>query len=44
MVNQVVDCVERIINEPHETKYHKIKLNKLWKKIGEVSGGNDFLR
>jgi hypothetical protein len=41
-VEAVVAAAEKVLAEPHEQKFHKIKLDKFYAKTGEVKQGNEF--
>jgi len=43
VVEKIQAAIQRVLEEPHEMKYHKIRLDKLFKQIGPVDGGFDFI-
>jgi len=44
LVEKLRAAINRVIAEPQETKYHKIRLDKLWHQTGVVDGGTEFIR
>jgi hypothetical protein len=44
LMEKVQPALQRVAQEPHEQKYHKILLDKLYAKSGVLSGGNDLLK
>jgi len=44
VIEKLIGCINNIVTSPLEVKYHKFRLDKLFKKTGLVNGANELIR